>query len=52
MTPAAIDYAIDNLLTIKVYSHLGRAAILEKVCADYNINAAYWQQPNVCIFER
>jgi len=52
MTPTTIDYAIDNLLEVKMYGHLGRAVILEKVYADYNIDATYWQQPDVCIFER
>lgn len=52
MTPASIDYAIDNLMTVKMYSQIGRAAILEKVCADYHIDATYWQKPDVCIFER
>ena len=52
MTPAAIDEATDILLTLPMYSHLTRTAILGEVCAGYHIDASYWQAPTTCIFGR
>lgn len=50
MTTAAIDEAVDTLLTLPMYSQLGRTAIMDEVCARHKIDTTYWQAPTACIF--